>query len=195
MEIFLWIDHLSFFFFFFWRWHLNSLFIYLFTYLFIYLFIFGYVGPLFLCEGFLQLQQAGATLHHRVWAFHCCSLSRCGAQAPDAHAQQLWLTGLVAPRHVGSPQTRARTRVPCIGRQILNHCTTREAPRSPFFISKIFLIEVDIFQFVINYQQWYFSISDIPIYHWIESKFLTTVHVHMHINIFILWTNKYVETQ
>ena len=28
---------------------------------------------------------------------------------------------------MGSSQTRARTRVPCIGRQILNHCTTREA--------------------------------------------------------------------
>ena len=25
-----------------------------------------------------------------------------------------------------SSQTRDRTRVPCIGRQILNHCTTRE---------------------------------------------------------------------
>ena len=35
--------------------------------------------------------------------------------------------GLVAPRHVGSSQTRARTHVPCIGRQILNHCATREA--------------------------------------------------------------------
>ena len=35
--------------------------------------------------------------------------------------------GLVAPWHVGSSQTRARTRVPCIGRQILNHCATREA--------------------------------------------------------------------
>ena len=54
--------------------------------------------------------------------------SRCGAQAPDAQAQQLWLTGLVAPRHVGSSQARARTRVPCIGRQTLNHCATREAP-------------------------------------------------------------------
>ena len=40
----------------------------------------------------------------------------------------VWLTGLVAPRHVGSSQTRARTRVACIGRQILNHCATREAP-------------------------------------------------------------------
>ena len=36
--------------------------------------------------------------------------------------------GLVAPRHVGSSRTRARTRVPCIGRWILNHCTTREVP-------------------------------------------------------------------
>ncbi|KAJ8788575.1 hypothetical protein J1605_005306 [Eschrichtius robustus] len=55
------------------------------------------------------------------------------AQAPDAQAQWLWLTGLVAPRHVGSSQTKARTRVPCIGRQILNHCATREA-RYLFYI-------------------------------------------------------------
>ncbi|KAJ8794192.1 hypothetical protein J1605_003338 [Eschrichtius robustus] len=36
--------------------------------------------------------------------------------------------GLVAPRHVGSSRTRARTCVPCIGRWILNRCATREAP-------------------------------------------------------------------
>ena len=53
--------------------------------------------------------------------------SRCGAQAPDAQAQQLRLTGPVAPRHVGSSQTRARTRVPRTGRQTSNHCATREA--------------------------------------------------------------------
>ena len=40
----------------------------------------------------------------------------------------MWLTGLVAPWHVGSTQTRARTRVPCIGRWTLNHCATREVP-------------------------------------------------------------------
>ena len=28
-----------------------------------------------------------------------------------------------------SSRTRAQTRVPCIGRRILNHCTTREVPR------------------------------------------------------------------
>ena len=44
----------------------------------------------------------------------------------------MWLTGLVAPRYVGSSQTRARTHVPCTGRQILNHRTTREAPELSF---------------------------------------------------------------
>ena len=94
-------------------------------YLFIYLF--GCVGSQFLCEGFLQLWQAGATLHRGARASHYRGLSCCGAQAPDTQAQQLWLTGPVAPRHVGSSQTRARTRVPCISRQIPNHCATREA--------------------------------------------------------------------
>ena len=70
----------------------------------------------------------GAPLHRGVWASHCCGLSCCGAWAPDAQAQKLWLTGPVAPQHVRSSQTRAQTHVPCIGRQILNHCATREAP-------------------------------------------------------------------
>ena len=43
--------------------------------------------------------------------------------------------GLVALRHVGSSQTRARTRVPCISRQILNHRTTREAHLFSFLIN------------------------------------------------------------
>ena len=37
----------------------------------------------------------------------------------------MWRTGLVAPRHVGSSRTRARTSVPCVNRWILNHCATR----------------------------------------------------------------------
>ena len=97
-------------------------------YLFIYLFIYGCVGSSFLWEGFPQLRQVGATLHHGARASHHRGLSCCGAQAPDAQTQQLWPTGPVAPRHAGSSQTRARTRIPCIGRQTLNHCATREAP-------------------------------------------------------------------
>ena len=102
--------------------------------------MFGCVGSSFLCKGFLQLRRAGATLHRCARASHYRGLSCCGAQAPDAQAQQLWLTGSVAPRHVGSSQTRARARVPCIGRQILNHCATREAPYSRF------LLETDYIQ-------------------------------------------------
>ena len=55
--------------------------------LFIYLFIFGCVRSSFLYEGFLQLQQAGASLHCGAWASHYRGLSCCGAQAPDAQAQ------------------------------------------------------------------------------------------------------------
>ena len=71
------------------------------------------------CAGFslqwlLLLQSTGS----RHTAFSSCS----------TQVQQLWCTGLVAPRHVGSSQTRDQTRVPCIGRQILNHCATREVP-------------------------------------------------------------------
>ena len=98
-----------------------------FFFFFNFFFFFGCVRSLVLCEGFLQLRRVGATLHRGARASHYRGLSCCGAQAPDAQAQSLWLTGPVAPRHVGSSQTRARTRVPCIGRQILNHCATREA--------------------------------------------------------------------
>ena len=43
--------------------------------------------------------------------------------------------GLVALQHVGASQARARTCVPCVGRQILNHCAIREA-------LEIFIMEV-----------------------------------------------------
>ena len=42
--------------------------------------------------------------------------------------RQLWHTGSVAPRHVGSSWIRDWTCVPCIGRRILYHGATREAP-------------------------------------------------------------------
>ena len=63
------------------------------------LLIFGCVGSSFLCEGCLQLWQAGATPHRGARASHYRGLSRCGAQAPDAQAQQLWLTGSAAVAH------------------------------------------------------------------------------------------------
>ena len=95
--------------------------------------------------------RAGATPHCGARAFHYRGLSCCGAQAPDAQAQQLWLTGPAAPRHVGSSQTRARARVPCIGRQTLNHCATREAPGFIFlfFIFKDSLLNIYLFVYLL----------------------------------------------
>ena len=64
----------------------------------------------------------------------CAGFSSCGMWPQQlsltgsrVQTQQLWCTGLVTPQHVGSSQARAQTRVPCIGRRILNHCATREA--------------------------------------------------------------------
>ena len=77
----------------------------------------GERGPLFIVVRGPLTVAASLVAEHRLQTRR---LSSCGS------------TGLVAPRHVGSSQTRARTRVPCIGRQTLNHCATREAPISSF---------------------------------------------------------------
>ena len=125
-----------------------------FNFYFIYLF-FGCVGSSLLHRDFLQLWRAGAALHCGAWASHCGGFSLVaehGLQAyglqqlwlvgSSAQAQWLWYTGLVAPWHVRSSQTRDQTHVPCVGRRILNHCATREV--LPTFLRKrIFLLMVD----------------------------------------------------
>ena len=85
-----------------------------------------------------------------VWAFSSCSerashlwwllllrstgsrhvgFSSCGSRALE---HRLSSCGARALQHVGSSPTRDRSRVPCIGRQILNHCATREVPQTGF---------------------------------------------------------------
>ena len=50
----------------------------------------------------------------------------------SCYSAQLRDMGSVASQHVGSFPTRDPSRVPCIGRQILNCWTTREVPRPNF---------------------------------------------------------------
>ena len=76
---------------------------------------------------FIYLFLVVLGLRSCVRASHCGGFSWCVARALGMWAQQLWHTGLVAMWQVGSSRTRNRTHVPCIGRRILNHCTTREA--------------------------------------------------------------------
>ena len=111
---------------------------------FIYLFIFGYAGSLLMQAGFPQLQQVGATLQLR---------SRLTVAAPLAAEHRLqgmwalvaaapWLNRVLThpdsiPQHVGSSQTRDQTCVPCTGRCILNHWTTREVTDSYYKLESL----------------------------------------------------------
>ena len=119
--------------------------------MFVWIFITMYVilAVLDICcwVGFLWLRCAGAALQCSVQASHCGSFlvqsrgSRVhGFTSCSRWAQWLWLlgsrvqaqylqrTGLVALQHVGSSWTRDWTSVSCVGRWILYHWATREAP-------------------------------------------------------------------
>ena len=85
----------------------------------------GEQGLLFVAVHRLLTVVAPLVAEHRLQA---CGLQQLWLAGSRAQAQQLWHTGLVAPWHVGSSWNRDRTHVPCIGRWILNHCTTREDP-------------------------------------------------------------------
>ena len=127
----------------------------IFSFFIIYLF-FDCAGLSLLHAGFLWLQRVGAILQLWYTGFslqrflllqstgsRCTGFSSCGVWAQQwqlmgsrAWVQQSWCTGLVALWHVESSWTRNRTYVSCIGRWILNHCTTREVPQI-FSISSI----------------------------------------------------------
>ena len=77
------------------------------------------------CSGF---SCCGArALGTRVSVVAASELSSCGSRALEHRLSSCSTRDVIAPQHVGSSQTRDRTHVPCIGRRILNHCTTREA--------------------------------------------------------------------
>ena len=92
----------------------------------------GERGLLFVAARGLFTVVASLVMEHGLQARRLQQLCLPGSRA---QAQQLWRTGLVALQHVGSSWTRARTRVPCIGRKILNHCATREAPAKSSYLS------------------------------------------------------------
>ena len=98
----------------------------LYLFLYFYLFIFDCIGSLLLCNPSCGTRGLSGSLS-LLWSTSSRTrrLGGCGSRAL---AQQLWHTGSVAPRHVGSSQTRDQTCVSSTGRQFLNHWTTREVP-------------------------------------------------------------------
>ena len=89
------------------------------------------------CIGVSAAAVAGAALRRSVHSSHFGGFVRCGARALDtgargAQAQELRFEGLGAPQHVESSWRRDRTRVLCVIRQSLIHCTTREVQLGGF---------------------------------------------------------------
>ena len=105
----------------------------LFFFLIYLFFIFGCTGSLLLHLGFSLVEASRDYSLLRCTGFSLPWPPLLRSAGSRAQAQQLWRTDLVVPWHVGSSQARARSCVPCIGRLILNHCATREAP---IFINK-----------------------------------------------------------
>ena len=97
---------------------------------FIYLFL--AMLRLHCCAAFSRCSEQGLPSSCSAQASHCIGASRLWSTGSRVHkasvvvAQRL----LVAPWHVESSWTRDQTCIPHIGRQILNHWTTREVPRT-----------------------------------------------------------------
>ena len=77
----------------------------------------GKRGPLFIAVLGPLTIAASFVVEHRLQTHR---LSNCGSRAQLLHG--MW----------DLPRPGLRTRVPCISRQTLNHCATREAPNSLF---------------------------------------------------------------
>ena len=145
--------------------------------------------PSLRCAGFslrwrLLLRSTGS----RRAGFSSCSTwaQQLWLMGSRAQAQQLWHTGLVAPRHVGSSRIRAQTRVPCIVRQILYHWTTREVPNWYLLkaIAKYFLgsfnplnRKVEIIQFRDLFIQVFFNFSQQYFIFFIGQKTLYSINI------------------
>ena len=87
-------------------------------------FFFGFSGSLLQSMGCL-LPCIGYSLVVVPRASHCISLSSSGTWA-------LGYVGLAVSSQVGSSRNMNWTHVPCTGRRILNHWTTREGPGTLF---------------------------------------------------------------
>ena len=99
-----------------------------------------FYGSLLLPSSFLSLWWTGSSLRWilLLWSRGCIVAHGLWS----AQASVVVACGLVNPRHMGSSQTRCRTHIPCVGRRILNHWTTREVPVCVFkdtFSTKLFL--------------------------------------------------------
>ena len=100
-----------------------------------------------LCPGFLWLQPAGSALRCGVRASQRGGFSlqstgsrREGFSSLGSQARQLWCGAQLLHSMWSLPRPGIKPIIPGIGRQILTHCTTREAPgHLPFIRARLLL--------------------------------------------------------
>ena len=96
------------------------------------------------CVGFSSQRLLLGTWALGHLGFRSCSVwfSSCGSKALE-HRLNNCGTGLSCSAQVGSSWIRDLAHVPCIGRRILYHCATREAPTSIFLNKTCMLLLLD----------------------------------------------------
>ena len=119
---------------------------FVFVFVFFYKFIY-----LWLCWVFVSVRGLSLVLASGGHSSSLCvglSLSRplLLRSTGSRHAGSVVAHGPSCSAACGIFQTRARTRVPCIGRWILNHCTTREAQ-----VSCLIFKSLSHFEFIFVY--------------------------------------------
>ena len=82
---------------------------------------------------------------------------------------------------MGSSRTRARTRVPCTGRRILNHCATREVPAKHIWNKNMIRIRVNL-SYHFNSTQEIFGKKSLPY----DITFWHTV-INCGFIVYVLW--------
>ena len=70
-------------------------------------------SPVVACR--LLIMVASLTVEHRIQGPWALAVATCGLPGSRAQAQQLWLMGLAASRHVASSQIRDPSCVSCLG--------------------------------------------------------------------------------
>ena len=80
---------------------------------------------------------ASLTVEHRIQGPWALAVATCGLPGSRAQAQQLWLMGLAASRHVASSQIRDQSCVSCLGLWTFYHWAPRDAALVSLFESII----------------------------------------------------------
>ena len=92
--------------------------------------------------------------------------------------QKSWHISLAALWHMESFRTKEWTHVPCVSRQILTHCTTRQVPVCVFILSYIscfYILQINPLSVALFANIFSHSVGCLFFYGWKKNVFLTVM--------------------